>query len=249
MVVNFRFYAIYHLFISAGLILLIAGYSWLLSISQSQLIITGLDNSFWIFINLCGIILTTSAFFIYSQKTTASVILTIPVSSVTRFITVFLYSVPLLFIITTCVYTITANCAGRIFISMNYLSEYSFNPFRLDSSISISTLIDHFQAYITIQSFALMIGSFFPKSGFIKTIGLCIVTLVIFSIISTFVMTDSFGSNFTLNYINILFTNDYQSHELLKQIPIISFIWQSVIILVIPFCWFISYSRIKEFEA
>ena len=191
-VVNFRFYAFYYLFISAGLILLIAGYSWLLSLSQPQLIRTVLNNSFWMIINFCGIILTTSAFYIYSKKSTASRVLTIPVSSLTRFATLFLYSVPLLFIITACVYTIMANCICWILTSMNYLSEYAFNPFKPDTNSCNTTLSDHFQTFLTIQSIALMAGSFFLKSGFIKSIGVCIMTMILYSIVNAFILNKSF---------------------------------------------------------
>jgi len=238
--INLRYYAIYYLFISAGLILLIAGYSWLLILSQPHNFKIGMDNSFWMFINICGIILSTSAFFIYSKKNTAAGILTIPVSTLTRFITVFLYSIPLLFIISTCIYTIAANCTGWILTSMNYLNEYSFNPFRLDPTVSTTSFSDHFLTFLWVQSISLMAGSLFPKSGFIKSVCMCIITIVMYSIVNTIIMTNTFGNNFILNFINLIFTDDFNSHELLKQIPVISFIWKAVLIMVIPFCWLIS---------
>ncbi len=244
---NFRFYLIYYLFISAGLILLLGGLSLIL-FSVPQSIKDIMNELFWPLMNICGIILSTSAYYVYSKASTAFRLLTLPVSSVTRLFTIVIYVIPILLLITSGIYIITANIIGKVLTMMNFVSEYSFNPFRVENSQCAKTIWDHFHIYLLIQSISLMIGSFYPKLGFVKSMCIFILSLIFYFVFKSIFFPGNFDGNFIFNFVNLLISKNYSSNEILKQMPVISFVWSIVVIMVIPFCWYISFLRIKELE-
>lgn len=248
-IINFRFYATYHFSIGAGLGLFVAGYSFLLTYFQPLLVKNFLDVSFWFLLNICGIILTTSAFSVFGKKSTALPLLTIPVSSLTRYITAWLYAIPLFFITIIITYTLVAKGIAWGISNMGMVKEFTFNPFKMDANAGCSKTWGHFQTFLIIQSITLLAGAFFTKLGFIKTMGLFVALILAYTFINSLLFKNSADHDFAYNLISILTTDSYQNKEILKQMPITSLIWRIVLMLVIPVTMYIGYLRIKEIEA
>lgn len=246
---NLKYYSVFYLFIVAGIILFATGLLFLLIMAQPQMFINFLNQSFWNFMNLGGIILTTSAFSIYGNKNARMHLLTLPVSVPARFTSLILFSIPLFLVVIVSVFTLMANVIAHIFSSLELTKSFSFNPFLVDGAENTQAVWGHLWFYFVFQSILLMVGSFFPKLGFIKSALAFLVILILYVLLNYLTSLYTEDRHFFANLFRVLVNSDFQALRLRELMPLTYMIWQIVWALLLPFSWYIIYLRIKELEA
>lgn len=246
--INFRAYLVYYLFIGAGLIVLVGSLSYLITLSQPNIIPDYLNASFWTFANTAGMVITTSAYSIYNKKNNKIHLLMLPVSSQMRFSTMLILSIPIFMICNVIFLTIITNGVEYLFSMAHIIKPTTFNPLNMPYPNNNSTFLEHSFYYILFQSLFLMLGSFFPRYGFLKSTATIIFLMIIYFISNAIFQSSHIDDNFYYGFYAVLTSNTYQHETLRSAMPITVVIWHCIGLLIIPVSWYIGYMQIKELE-
>jgi hypothetical protein len=244
-----KYFLPYFLFVNLGIILVVTGLAYVYLFSNPDLVNNLVGSSFWVFANIGGFIITTSAFAQYGRNDSRMHLFLVPVSPITKFITVFLYAIPCYLITVLLIYYLFANGLAIMFSSLDYIKDFTFNPFVRDEKYDSLSFMHHFLFFIVFQSFTFLAGAFFPKMGFLKTVPVTVVLLVVYLIMNSILAPSGFEADFISNLYQILSTQTFESIRLRESMPLISYFWWGLGSLLIPASWYIAYLRFKELVA
>lgn len=245
---HIRIYLLFYLFISAGLLIVVTAIAYIITYSQPDAIKNFLNSSYWDFVNIGGMIITTSAYSIYSKKNSRIHLLMLPVSTWMRFLTIMLLTIPLFLIYISAFLTLLYNSILFVFSAFDFIKPITFNPFHPDCIDCNETFLQNIIFFLVLQSVFLMIGSFFPRLGFLKSTGIILAGFISYLILKFSLMGSSLESNFIPNFYAVMTNNTDQCIQLRKLIPGLTFIWHSLWIMIIPVMWYTGYLQIREME-
>jgi hypothetical protein len=246
---QFKHFLPYFLFVNVGIILVVTGLSYFYLFAQSSFVNSLVVNSFWLFANIGGFVVTTSAFAQYGRKDSRMHLFLVPVSPFAKFLTAFIYAIPFYLLVVTGIYMLYANALAQVFSSFNFIKGFTFNPFVHDLSSDKLSFLQHFMFFVGIQSFTFLSGVFFPKMGFLKTVPAVAVLFMVYLFTNSISSHGELETNFLSNLYNILTNNTFENIDLRQAMPFITYCWWGITALLIPTIWYIAYLRFKEMVA
>lgn len=242
-VINLRHYWWFYLFISLGIIFSISLISYFQMLGQPGEVKNLMNWAFWFFLNVGTANITSSGLGIYGNKSTRIHLLTIPVSNFIRVFSLFFYAILIPLIVFTLIYTATANVLVGMYAAMDFTDPFVFNPLKLNNFLL------NLLTFFVVQSFLLMIGSFYTKVAIVKTVvslvGLLLVILIIDSITASY----SVDRSIFWNMFNLFGSSKNVGIALVNEIPpLIMGLKYIASILIIPVSIYIVFLRVKELE-
>lgn len=248
-VIGLRHYWWYYMFVSIGIVLVISAITYFYLIAQPSMVSGFLNWAFWFFLNIGVANISTSAFSVYAKKSERIHLLTIPVSNTIRLVATIVNTIIIPFIIIAIIFTLLANFIAFICSSNDFTDPFHFSPFASNGLFTSNSWGVNLAFYMVFQSILLMIGSFFPKAGTIKTVLCVLAFLLIVFIVDALLASYSFDKSVFFNIFDMLMSSQPTVKELLWQMPGWFFAGIYTIgTLIVPFSFYIVYLRLKEME-
>lgn len=205
----------------------------LFNLVSPQNIYQVIDNplGYFFLLYVGGFIVTSSAFRSYHDKKKSYFTLMLPCSSWERFLSKLLLTSILYAAVTLFLYSIFYWLIGLIIFAFHRKTVW-FNPLQLSVLKAIAV-------YIILQSVVLMGSVYFKKHVIMKTI-LSIACFGIVLVIFVYLVSTLLLHNIPFSFVT--YAVPFTSTAI--QSVIYSVVW----VLLAPFCWLVTYQRVKEIE-
>lgn len=247
LLLNTRIYWMYYFLIGLGFLAIFGTIAYLLTFSQPQLIEDFLRGNAWLFINLGGMVMSLSATSIYAKYSNNQMLI-LPITSVIRFVKLYLWTIPFYLVVILIFYDLLENGIEKILVNLHFIKHFTTNIFETSCKYSNISFAKHLLNFFLLQTTCLMAGSFFPKRGFFKSIGILFLVFILYLLFGALIPVTFTGSQFMEGFVSIMNSSDYHAIYLHQLMPFTVIFWHIIWVLLIPVFSYITYLQVKGLE-